>query len=151
MQFLPLFFVFLLLISTAQASVVRTTPLIQAVQSSYMPLIGQLIKGGADVNVIDTWGRTATHYAVSNNNLLALKLLLKNGADINLADNNGSTPLDMWNEHKNEEMLKLLHTAGAKPLDLFQAAANNDRASGERLLAAGADAKVGKRCGQSAF
>ena len=151
MRFLYLLFLCILLSSTVQASVVRTTQLIQAVQSGYMPLIGQLIIGGTDVNVIDTWGRTATHYAVSNNNLPALKLLLNNGADANLADNAGHTPLDVWHKHKNEEMLKLLHTAGAKPLDLWQAAANNDRLSAERLLAVGADAKTENDVGKVPF
>ena len=137
--------------STAQASAARTTPLIQAVQSGHMPLIGQLIGGGAEVNIIDAWGRSAAHYAVSNNNLPALKLLLDHGADANLADNAGHTPLDVWHKHKNEEMLKLLHTAGAKPLDLWQAAANNDRLSAERLLAVGADAKAENDAGKVPF
>ena len=151
MQFLPLLLFFLIFSSPAQARAVQTPPLIQAVQSGHMRLIGQLIRGGAEVNVIDTWGRAATHYAVSNNNLLALKLLLDNSADANLADNDGHTPLDMWHEHKNEKMLALLHAAGAKPLDLWQAAANNDRASAERLLAVGADAKAENDAGKVPF
>ena len=146
-----LIFICIFLPNTAQASVVRTPLLIQAVQSGHMRLIGQLIRGGAKVNAIDTLGRTAVHYAVSRDNQEALKLLLSNGADANLADNDGNTPLDMWHEHKNEKMLALLHAAGAKPLDLFQAAANNDRLSAERLLAAGADAKAENEGGQSAF
>ena len=132
----------ILLHCTAQAKVVRTTPLIQAVQSGHMPLIRQLIRGGTEVNVIDAWGRTATHYAVSRDNQKALELLLSNGADANLADNDGNTPLDLWYKHENKEMLELLHAAGAKPLDLWQAAADNDRATAERLLTAGADAKA---------
>ena len=166
---------------TAQASVVRTTPLIQAVQGGHMPLIGQLIRGGTEVNAIDVLGRTATHYAVSRDNQEALKLLLDNGADANLADNDGNTPLDMWHEHKNEKMLALLHAAGAKPSfteaeeqqsvispatnteplpedttknsiqDLWQAAANNDRLSAERLLAADADAKAENDAGKVPF
>ena len=150
MQFLPLLLLFILP-STAQASVVRTPLLIQAVQSGHMPLIKQLISGSTKINVIDTWGRTATHYAVSNNNLPALKFLLDSGADVNLADNNSNTPLDMWHVHENKAMLELLHAAGAKPLDLWQAAANNDRASAERLLAVGADAKAENDAGKVPF
>ena len=151
MQFLPLLLFFLIFSSPAQARAVQTPPLIQAVQSGHMRLIGQLIRGGAEVNVIDTWGRAATHYAVSNNNLLALKLLLDNSADANLADNDGHTPLDLWHVHENKAMLELLHAAGAKPLDLWQAAANNDRASAERLLAVGADAKAENDAGKVPF
>ena len=151
MRFFFLFFVCTVFCNTAQARAVQTPPLIQAVQSGHMRLIGQLIRGGAEVNVIDTWGRAATHYAVSNNNLLALKLLLNNGADTNLADNDGHTPLDLWHVHENKAMLELLHAAGAKPLDLWQAAANNDRASAERLLAVGADAKAENDAGKVPF
>ena len=151
MRFLPLFFVCLFLPSTVQASIVRTTPLIQAVQSKHMRLLIQLIRGGNEINAIDAWGRTATHYAVSMNNQEALKLLLDHGADANLADNDGNTPLDMWPVHENKEMLALLHAAGAKPLDLWQAAANNDRLSAERLLTAGADAKAENAAGNTAF
>ena len=184
MQFLQLLLLFFILPSTAQASVVPTPPLIRAVQSGHMPLIGQLIRGSTEVNAINAWGRTAAHYAVSNNNLPALKLLLDNSADANLADNAGNTPLDMWHEHENKEMLTLLHAAGAKPSftkvegqqpvissatdttpssteflsedkvenqDLWQAAANNDRASVERLLAAGADAKAENDAGKVPF
>ena len=159
----------------------RTTPLIQAVQSGHMPLIGQLIRGGAEVNAINAWGRTAAHYAVSRDNQEALNFLLDNGADANLADNDGNTPLDMWHKHKhkNEKILELLHAAGARtspteaeeqqsvisPVtdttpspedkvesqDLWQAAANNDRASAERLLAAGAHAKAENDAGKVPF
>ncbi len=151
LQPLQLLLLFLILHSTAQASIMRTPPLIQAVQSGHMHLVGQLIGGGAEVNIIDAWGRTATHYAVSRDNQEALKFLLDRGADANLADNDGNTPLDMWHEHKNEEMLKLLHAAGAKPLDLWQAAADNDRAAAERLLTAGEDAKAENDVGKVPF
>ena len=181
MRFLPLFFVCLFLPSTVQASIVQTPPLIQAVQSGHMPRIGQLIRGGTEINAINAWGRTATHYAVARNNQKALKLLLDHGADANLADNDGNTPLDMWHKHKNEEMLALLQAAGARPSftkveeqqpaiapatntapspenatknsaqDLWQAAADNDRLSAERLLAAGADAKAENDAGKVPF
>ena len=91
------------------------------------PSLYSLSRGGTEVNAIDTLGRTATHYAVLRDNLPALELLLSHGADVNLADNFGNTPLDLWHEHENKEMLALLHSADAKPVDLFQAAANNDR------------------------
>ena len=173
--------------SLAQAGVVRTPPLIQAVQGERLYFLQQLIKGGAEVNAIDAWGRTAAHYAVLRNNLPALEFLLTHGADPNLADNDGNALLDVGHEHKNEKMLELLREAGAKsarhteialqpaqdtavsqPLsadkvtvpedsteniaqDLFQAAANNDRDSAERLLAAGADAKAKNNVGQTPF
>ena len=179
MRFFFLFFVCTVFCNTAQGRAVQTPPLIQAVQSGHMRLIGQLIRGGNEINAIDAWGRTATHYAVARNNRKALNFLLDNGADANLADNDGNTPLDMWHEHENEKMLEILHNAGAKPSftdvedqqpvispitdtapspenkvesqDLFQVAANNDRANAERLLAAGADAKAKNDAGKVPF
>ena len=184
MRFFFLFFVCTVFCNTAQARAVQTPPLIQAVQSGHMRLIGQLIRGGNEINAIDAWGRTATHYAVARNNRKALKFLLDNGADANLADNDGNTPLDMWHKHENKEMLTLLHAAGAKPSftkvegqqpaispvtdttpsstelssedkmesqDLWQAAANNDHLSAERLLAAGAHAKAENDAGKVPF
>ena len=94
--------------STAQASVVRTPPLIQAVQSGHMPLIGQLIKErGAEVNALSMRGDAVRHTMLcqGTTNLPALKLLLDNGADANLADNDGNTPLDVWHVHENKEIL----------------------------------------------
>ena len=151
MSFLRLLFFCISLHSTAQASVVRTPPLIQAVQGERMYFLQQLIKGGAEINAIDAWGRTAAHYAVLRNNLPALEFLLTHGADANLADNDGNALLDMWSKHENEKILVLLHEAGAKPLDLFQAAANNDRAAAERLLAAGEDAAAKNAEGKVPF
>ena len=184
MRLLPFICLCFFLSSTAQASVVRTPLLIQAVQGGHMPLIGQLINGGAQVNAIDAWGRTAAHYAVSNNNLQALKFLLSSGAEANLTNNDGNTPFDLWHKHKHKKILELLHAAGARTSpteaeeqqsvissaidttpsstelssedkverqDLWQAAANNDRASAERLLAAGADAKAQNDAGKVPF
>ena len=184
---LHLFLLCIFLYGTAQARVVRPPPLIQAVQGERMYFLQQLIKGGAEINAIDAWGRTAAHYAVLRNNLPALEFLLTHGADANLADNDGNAPLDVWPKHENEKILVLLHEAGAKsshntevalqppkdtavsqPLnankvapsadktknsaqDLFQAAANNDRDSAERLLAAGADAAAPNAEGKVPF
>ena len=150
-RFLHLLFVGVALCNTAQVSVVRTPPLIRAVQSERMSFIIQLIKGGAEINATNAIGRTALHYAVARDNLPALELLLDNNADVNLTDNDGNTPLDLWHVHKNKKMLVMLQAAGVKPFDLFQVAANNDRAGAERLLAAGADAKAENNAGKVPF
>ena len=152
MPFLFLSFI-VLCPTTTQANVVRTPPLIQAVQSENMSLFMQLIKGVTDVNILDTLGRTAAHYAVLRNNLKALELLLNNGTDVNLSDNQGKTMLDLWQRHKDEDMFVLLQNAGAAGTaqDLWQAAANNVRVSAEHLLAAGADANAKNAEGKTPF
>ena len=163
------------LCSTAQANTVRNVPpIILAVRGESMSFMGQLIRGGVDVNAIDVRGYTAAHYAVVSNNFPALELLLSNGADPDLGDNDGNRLLDLWHEHENKEMLTLLQDAGVKSsleinlppprvdkvtppanktesTDLFQAAANNDRVVAERLLADGADTKTKNAAGKTPF
>ena len=113
--FFTLFLITIFCPTTAQASVVRTPKLIQAVQSNSMNFFGQLLRGGADINAIDARGRTAAHHAVVQNNLDALQLLLEEGAEVNLTDNQGKALLDLWQTHKDADMLILLQKAGAQP------------------------------------
>ena len=174
--FFTLLFITILCPATAQA--MPTPQLIQAVQSSSMNFLGQLIRGGANINAIDILGRTAAHHAVAQNNLDALQLLLDEGAEVNLSDNQGKTLLDLWQTHKDADMLILLQKAGArhaytemqpatkasieteisietdtagKAQDLWQAAASNDLVAAKRLLAEGADAKAKNAEGKAPF
>ena len=133
------------------AGVKRITPLIQAVQSGHMRLIGQLIRGGAEINAKDALGRTAAHYAVLHNNLPVLELVIAAGADANLVDNDGNSPLDYAQEngHTQAKLAALQNTT--MPRDLFEAAAHNDRAGAELLLDAGADPKEKREYSKTAY
>ena len=126
-----------------------------------------LLNNGADPNLTDNEGRALLDLWHEHKNEKMLALLHAAGAK-------PAPPV-----HENEAMLALLHAAGAKPAptaveeqqsvisrvvdtepvldnkvesqDLWQAAANNDRASAERLLAEGADAKAKNAAGNTAF
>eukprot|EP00919_Chromeraceae_sp_WS-2016_P057609 GHVR01136574.1.p1 GENE.GHVR01136574.1~~GHVR01136574.1.p1 ORF type:complete len:134 (-),score=15.97 GHVR01136574.1:352-753(-) len=50
-----------------------------------------LIEKGADVNEMDTYGKTALFWACEHDKLDLVKLLIENGADINHKDKKGET------------------------------------------------------------
>jgi CDK inhibitor PHO81 len=52
-----------------------------------------LIAGGAEVNVVDTYGRTALWYAARDGHIECVTVLLDVKADVNKADIGGYTPL----------------------------------------------------------
>ena len=43
--------------------------------------------------------------------------MIEKGADVNIADKHGKTLLDLWQKHKDKEMLALLQEAGAQPAE----------------------------------
>ncbi len=77
------------------------TALMVAAAMGYPEIAEQLLDAGADVNAVDSAGRSALHAAAQfgfehNDSLRARRLfdsLLKRGADINHADGEGKTPL----------------------------------------------------------
>ena len=83
------------------------------------------------------------------------------GARVNVRDRKGKTPLAYARDNGHTDLAELLQTytqaelAGlqntTKRQDLFAAAANNDRAGAERLLAEGADVRERKKHGPTAY
>ena len=58
----------------------------------------ELLKAGADVNVLDEHGETALMQACLNNDADMVKLLVKYRADPNVLDDNDDTPFFMHAE-----------------------------------------------------
>lgn len=54
-----------------------------------------LIRNGANINFVESRGRTALHWAVVSGHDNTVDALIKNGAAINIKDNDGKTPLDL--------------------------------------------------------
>jgi ankyrin repeat protein len=63
-------------------------------QGGHARCLALLSDRGADLNLVDYVGFTATHYASRNDKPKCLLVLIKRGADISIKDVNGETPLD---------------------------------------------------------
>ena len=77
-----------------------------------------LLKKGEDVNAqltgADATGWTALMFAASNGKLDLIKYLISKGTDVNLKAKDGTTALSLAIKEKNDEIIKVLKTKGAK-------------------------------------
>jgi ankyrin repeat protein len=69
------------------------SPLFHAIREFHLPLIGLLIKGGADINHLNNLGQTPIFAAVEENFLEAVELLLESGVTLMVKDSGGNTPM----------------------------------------------------------
>ena len=74
---------------------VKQTPLMKAAKSGHINALTLLIKHGADVDLQDSDGYKALHFAVFGSDISSeiLSCLIGSGADVNARTNNGVTPL----------------------------------------------------------
>lgn len=73
--------------------------LINSVEDNDIELVKQLIVGGANVNFVNDYGRTALHYASLYGFAEYCKLLIDANADIHKGDYYGVTPLHWSTKH----------------------------------------------------
>jgi len=73
-----------------------------------------LLKRGADVNIVNSYGEPALLYAVKRGNVNISELLIKNGADVSIKDNGGVTAMIMAKQSKNKKLISLIN-ATLKP------------------------------------
>jgi len=91
------------------------TPLHNAVIQGNKLIVNLLLSYGANINSTDNEGRSSLHHAIKwevDNSLV--ELLLAHGADVNLEDNEGKTPLREAEIIKNDKLIDLLKSKGAK-------------------------------------
>jgi ankyrin repeat protein len=74
----------------------------------YLEIIEILVKAGADINIVDSYGRTALHRAAIFGKINSVLLLLKLGADSKLIDKRGMTPRDRALANGHNEIANLL-------------------------------------------
>ena len=90
------------------------TALNVAAQWDQAPVIIELVKAGADVNIADDRGRTPISYAAYHGYDDCVALLVAYDADINIADNDGNTPMKLALKKDHEKIVKLLKHVEAR-------------------------------------
>jgi ankyrin repeat protein len=78
------------------------------------PVIIELVKAGADVNIADNRGRYPISYAAERGYDDCVALLVDHGAAINKADNDGNTPMKLALKNDYEKIVKLLKYVEAR-------------------------------------
>lgn len=93
----------------------ETTPLMWAAFMGNMRAAKVLIENGADVNIQNSKGKTALHYATElyQNKPALVEMLIKAGADINVVSEINSIPLHSSILHNDLESVKILVSHGA--------------------------------------
>jgi len=90
------------------------TALLAATFKRYSEISRLLIQKGANVNARVDVG-TPLIYAAGSGDLELVKLLIEKGADVNAKDDENTSPLSAAQRRKNQEVVKFLIAAGAKP------------------------------------
>jgi ankyrin repeat protein len=93
------------------------SPLHLAARAASPEAIAALVTASADLDAVDQSNTTALAEAVLTQNLRSVYLLLDAGADPNIADDIlGDTPLHLAAERQNTGIVRLLLSAGARPI-----------------------------------
>lgn|GEM_PF-2622815 len=74
---------------------VSTTPLILAARDGKLDIVQKLHSAGAIVDVVDSDGNTALHWAICNRHFSVVEFLLERGAQITALNHNRENALDM--------------------------------------------------------
>jgi ankyrin repeat protein len=73
-----------------------------------------LLANGANINHLDSSGKTPLILAITNNQRLLTKRLIAHGADVNRSGSSGQTPLEVATEVGNQEIIRMLKRNGAR-------------------------------------
>ena len=101
--------------NTSGNTVSDVTPLMIAAHDGHTPVVIELIKAGADVNVPRSDGVTPLHMAARKGHEACVALLIQAGADVNANSTKDCwTPLFAAIRSKHEKVVKLLKHFGAR-------------------------------------
>jgi len=125
----------------------QLTPLMRAADSANPEIAKALIKAGAGVDAVSSYGNTALILAVSRNHIETIKVLLDANAKVNIKNNYGLTALFGAASRPHPEILTALIDAGADinyqndkgDTALFEAVINKNVQGIKLLIDAGAD------------
>jgi len=90
------------------------TPLLLASENGHGKVVNELLKSGADVNIVDNWESSALIWSAANSHSDIVSELLKiDGINLDLQDDGGYTALMYAVIYGNETIVKMLLEAGA--------------------------------------
>ena len=136
--------------TTSVAAEARDLPLIGAARAADADTVRTLLERGVDVDIAETDGTTALHWAAYRGDVETAQLLLDAGADAGAANRYGVTPLTLAAGRGNAPIVEALLDAGADPnatlpegeTVLMTAARTGDVDVLRLLLARGADLRA---------
>jgi len=91
------------------------TPLHYASQEGCLEVIRVLLENGAQIDVTDEYGKTPLFYACQFGQRLAAKKLLTHRANKTIKDEKGRLPIDIAQENKHNDVVRLLEQNTIKP------------------------------------
>jgi len=94
-------------------AVIGPLALIVASREGQLEAVKLLVRKGADVNAVQTWGQSALMQAAREGNIAIVQFLVRHGANIKLRDRNGNSALSLANENEHMEVGMYLRRAGA--------------------------------------
>jgi len=103
----------LLLTASMSHAAAARTPLLAAVKNGDTAAVRALVMRPGLVNVAESDGTTALHWATDQNDIAMVRLLVNAGANVKAANRYGVTPIYSAAVHGNAAMLALLIKAGA--------------------------------------
>lgn len=98
-----------------QAAPPPTSPLHMAALKGQLKIMQILLDKGAEVDALDSTGRTALHCAIEGSRTDAVQMLVQRGANVSQPDGKGLSPLRLAVEKGMEEGVMLLIERGADP------------------------------------
>ena len=96
-----------------QENTVSNQELFEHARQGNLIKLGQVVGGGADVNVTDADGMTALMHAAANNNYAEAGLLVGKDANLDARDNSGKSALMYASAAGSHKVVKLLLKKGA--------------------------------------
>ena len=83
------------------------------VQNEQTNLINYLLKAGADLEVVDSKGRTPLYFSLQNGNLSFIKFMVESGCDLHKVDAEGVGVVMLATRLRNSELVDYFLSKGA--------------------------------------
>ena len=149
----------LLLLSSVLRAGENAAPLADAAEKKDANQVRALLKRNSDLNVAQTDGMTALHWAVYHDDTDLVRLLVEAGADVKAVNRYGVPPLSIACMNGNGRIVEILLDAGVDPnttlsggeTALMTAARTGRMGPVRALLSHGADVNARERKGQTAL